>query len=161
MTKNERDDMGIPDSARPLLLLLQQFTVESNRFVDQLSGKHHLHRTDLNALAAIIAFVQRGEDATPGRLGESLNLSSPATTALLDRLHRAGHIHRERSEQDRRQVHLSITDLAAATGKEMFAPLSRHIGGVIEGYSDKDRALIERFVGDAIAATIAAKDEVE
>lgn len=159
MTKNERDDMGIPDSARPLLLLLQQFTVESNRFVDQLSGKHHLHRTDLNALAAIIAFVQRGEEATPGRLGESLNLSSPATTALLDRLARAGHIRRERSEQDRRQVHLSITDLAAATGKEMFAPLSRRIGGVISDYSDEERALIERFVGAAIDATIAARND--
>ncbi|WP_035769413.1 MarR family winged helix-turn-helix transcriptional regulator [Arthrobacter castelli] len=159
MTNNERDDAGIPDNARPLLLLLQQFTVESNRFVDQLSGKHHLHRTDLNALAAIIAFVQRGEDATPGRLGESLNLSSPATTALLDRLNRAGHINRERSEQDRRQVHLSITDLAARTGKEMFAPLSRHIGEVIVGYSEEERALIERFVGEAIGATIAARDD--
>jgi hypothetical protein len=54
---------------------------------------------------------------------------------------------------------LSITDLAAATGKEMFSPLSRHIGEVIAGYSDEDRALIERFMREAIGATIAARDD--
>ncbi|HET7414611.1 MAG TPA: MarR family transcriptional regulator [Arthrobacter sp.] len=159
MTNETQDEKGASDNARLLLRLLQQFTVESNRFVDQLSGKHHLHRTDLNALASIIASDQRGEEATPGQLGASLNLSSPATTALLDRLDRAGHIRRERSATDRRRVKLSITELAAATGREMFSPLSRHISKVVQGYSDNERAIIERFMSEAIEATIEARSD--
>lgn len=160
MSKDEQQSLeaGV-DPAVPLLILLQQFTMETDRFVDGLSSKHHLHRTDLNALGTVIAVLKRGEAATPKRLGHELNLSSPATTALIDRLNRAGHIERRRSETDRRQVNLEVTPLARKTGRDMFAPLSRHLGAVVDSYSDKEQALISRFMAEIIAATARARKD--
>ncbi len=37
-----------------LLTLLQQFTVETDRYVDAVSSTHRLHRTDLSALAFMV-----------------------------------------------------------------------------------------------------------
>lgn len=105
MSKDEQQSAGEgQDATASLLILLQQFTMETDRFINGLSAKHHLHRTDLSALGSVMTALRRGEAATPGKLGKELNLSSPATTALIDRLDRAGHITRKRSETDRRQV---------------------------------------------------------
>src|SRR3954469_26059210 len=96
-------DFGPP---HPLLRLLQEFTIEANRYVDAAGGRKDMHRTDLNALAVIMRHTANGGAVTPGLLRKELNLSSPATTALIDRLDSSGHVVRERDSSDRRQVHL-------------------------------------------------------
>ena len=65
---------------------------------------------------------------TPGVLRKELHLSSPATTALIDRLDNSGHVVRERQGPDRRQVQLRMTPKAYRDGGAMFMPLSRHMG---------------------------------
>ncbi|BAS11374.1 hypothetical protein AHiyo4_47960 [Arthrobacter sp. Hiyo4] len=46
---------GPPDSAPfALVRLLQDFTLEANRYVDTAGGRNDMHRTDLNALAVIM-----------------------------------------------------------------------------------------------------------
>lgn len=160
MSKDEQQSVGDGlDATASLLILLQQFTMETDRFINGLSTKHHLHRTDLSALGSVMASLRRGEAATPGKLGQELNLSSPATTALIDRLDRAGHITRRRSETDRRQVNLDVTPLARETGKALFGPLNQHLGAVAASYSDEEKELVTRFMSEIIAATIRAREE--
>ncbi len=53
-----------------------------------------MHPTDLNALLAVMRAERAGAPLTPGRLGQHLGLSSGATTAVIDRLERAGHVQR-------------------------------------------------------------------
>lgn len=144
-------------TAGRLLLLLRQFTVETERFVEDMSKRHGLHRTDLNALNVLSQASRSGQPITPGRLGEELRLSSPATTALIDRLDRAGHVHRERNPRDRRQVSLAMTDSAQSTGGAMFAPLAREIGAVIAGHTEDELAVVTRFLEEAVAATERAR----
>ncbi|WP_233494239.1 MarR family winged helix-turn-helix transcriptional regulator [Renibacterium salmoninarum] len=62
-----------------------------------------------------------------------MNLSSPATTALIDRLDRAGHVERRRSGTDRRQVQLASTEKAKQTGRALFGPLARHLSLAMQG----------------------------
>ena len=143
-----------------LMLLLQQFVVESERYVEAVSERDALHRTDLNALAAMVRAAAAGRTVTPGLLRTELNLSSPATTALVDRLDRSGHVNRTRSDTDRRKVYLELTDKARATGGAMFAPLARNIGQVLEGYPAEDRQRLAGFLADIITATSAACLEV-
>ena len=118
----------------PLVRLLQEFTLEANRYVDAAGGRNDMHRTDLNALAVIMRHTARGEIVTPGVLRKELNLSSPATTALIDRLHASGHVVRERQGTDRRQVQLRMTPKAYQDGGAMFLPArpphGRRDGGV-------------------------------
>ncbi|BBE24016.1 transcriptional regulator [Arthrobacter sp. MN05-02] len=142
-----------------LMALMQQFTVETDRYVDVASERDSLYRTDLHALSIMMGAARAGRTVTPGLLREELNLSSPATTALVDRLDSAGHVTRRRSEVDRRQVHLEMTEKARSTGAMLFAPLARHISAVLDQYSDEDLALLRDMMRKVTEATVAAKNE--
>jgi len=88
------------------------FTEFSHRFASWLG----LHSTDATALMEITAAEEKGTPLSPARLGERISLTSGATTALLNRLEKAGHIVRTRENADRRVVTLHssahVQDLA-------------------------------------------------
>jgi len=142
-----------------IMALLRALSVETERFVGRFASDHSLHRTDLNALAVILDANRRHEPVTAGQLGARLNLSSPATSALLDRLGRAGHVTRLRSARDRRKVELHITAAAAEVGQASLAPLARRVGAVVDALTPTERDLVTRFLTDAVAATVAARAE--
>ena len=143
-----------------LMALLQQFTVETDRYVDAVSARDSLYRTDLNALGVMMGAARAGATVTPGMLRSELHLSSPATTALVDRLNSAGHVKRTRSDVDRRQVHLEMTEKAVETGGKLFAPLAQHISGALKNFSPEEQQLLATMMRQITAATIAARDDV-
>ncbi|MHA7261700.1 MarR family winged helix-turn-helix transcriptional regulator [Arthrobacter sp. TMN-37] len=147
------------DNRAAILALLQQFTAETERYVDVVSAKDALHRTDLHALGILVGAARSGTTVTPGMLREELNLSSPATTALIDRLTTAGHVTRARSDVDRRQVHLEMTEKAQAAGNRLFAPLAQHISQALKEFSEDELALLSTMLQRITAATIAAKND--
>ena len=140
-----------------LLYALQRFTVETERFIDSLSRKHGMHRTDLNALNVLVEAERTGRSATPGTLGAELRLSSPATTALIDRLERAGHLRRRRSPSDRRRVELETSDTARATGSAIFGPLAQELQKVISTHSPADVQLLSQFARELAEAVARAR----
>ncbi|WP_284978163.1 MarR family transcriptional regulator [Arthrobacter sp. fls2-241-R2A-200] len=150
-----------PENAAPqeLVRLLQDFTLEANHYVDAAGGKNDMHRTDLNALAVIIRHSAAGHVVTPGVLRAELRLSSPATTALVDRLHASGHVVRERLGTDRRQVQLRMTPKAYRDGSAMFMPLAVRMGQAMAAYSPEELDLVTRFMTDMVEATLAARQE--
>lgn len=140
-----------------ILALLRQFTMETDRYVDAVSARDSLHRTDLNALGVMMGAAHAGATVTPGMLRAELQLSSPATTALIDRLDHAGHVRRTRSNVDRRQVHLEMTDKAVTTGSRLFAPLAEHIDAALDGFSEKERELLAGMMVKITEATVQAR----
>lgn len=152
------DAPGHPEGGGPppLVRILQEFTLEANRYVDAAGGRNDMHRTDLNALALIMRHAARGQIVTPGVLRKELNLSSPATTALIDRLHDAGHVVREREGTDRRQVQLRMTEKAYRDGGAMFQPLARHMGAAMAAYTPAELEIVTRFMTSMIDATVEA-----
>jgi DNA-binding MarR family transcriptional regulator len=152
---------GRPQAAAPqeLVRLLQDFTLEANHYVDAAGGRNDMHRTDLNALAVIMRHSAAGKVVTPGVLRSELRLSSPATTALVDRLHASGHVVRERLGTDRRQVQLHMTPKAYRDGSAMFMPLAIRMGQAMAAYSAEELDLVSRFMTDMVEATLAAREE--
>lgn len=142
-----------------LVRLLQEFTQASDRFVDTTSGDNAMHRSDLNALSVIMRHEQAGRPPTASMLGRELHLSPPATSALVNRLERSGHVVRHRSEDDRRVVRIAVTDHAVAEGRRMFGPLARALGQAIAGYSAAEIAVVSRFMADASRAVDRAVDD--
>ena len=143
----------------PLLRILQEFTLEANRYVDAAGERKDMHRTDMNALAVIMRHTARGSVVTPGLLRKELNLSSPATTALIDRLDSSGHVVRERHSTDRRQVQLKMTPKAFQEGGAIFAPLAQHMGSALAAFSEEELETVTRFMTAMIDATVAARTE--
>lgn len=152
---------GHPEASGPppLVRLLQEFTLEANRYVDSAGGRNDMHRTDLNALAVIMQYAARNQVVTPGVLRRELNLSSPATTALIDRLHGSGHVVRERQGTDRRQVQLRMTPKAYRDGGAMFFPLARRMGEAMARFTPEELEIATRFVTAMTEATISAAQE--
>ena len=127
--------------------------------MDTAGGRNDMHRTDLNALAVIMRHYCQGPVVTPGILRKELHLSSPATTALIDRLDSSGHVVRERQGPDRRQVQLRMTPKAFRDGSAMFMPLSRHMGDGHGRVLAEELELVTRFMTAMVDATIAARQE--
>ena len=89
-----------------LVEALRTYVDEAGRTGAAFAREQGMHRTDGAALLAVLRAERAGEPLTPGRLGAALELSSGATTAVLDRLERLGHLRRRRDPADRRRVTL-------------------------------------------------------
>jgi len=132
-----------------LVRLLREYAVEAERLGQVFAESYHMHPTDLNALLAVMQADQLGVPLTPGRLGQHLGLSSGATTAVVDRMERAGHVHRIRDERDRRRVTLHCGDAASAVGSAYFGPLGLRMDRMLSAYNPAEVSVIRRFLVEA------------
>ncbi|MFC5289504.1 MarR family winged helix-turn-helix transcriptional regulator [Actinokineospora guangxiensis] len=149
--------MREPGGDDELITLLRALTVESDRFAEMFGEVHGLHRTDLNALAVIMDAARAGRPMTPTALADALHLSYSATTSVVDRLERAGHVERGRSAVDRRKVELGMRERAREVGGAFFAPLRARYVDAWRDMSEEDRAVVARFLRVSIDATVAVR----
>lgn len=126
--------------------LLRAVTVELGLLSARFAQQNGMHATDVRALIALMDARRAGEETTAGRLGAALGLNSAGTTALLDRLERAGHVRRVRGEADRRKVVVEVTDGAVALGQAFFGPLIERALELLHGYDDQQRAAVREFL---------------
>jgi len=90
--------------------------------------------------------------ATPGQLMKATHLSSGAITGIVDRLERAGYARRAPNPDDRRSLLIypeRQDDLAQRIGPA-FESMRQAMDGVLRGYSDAERALIQRHLARTI-----------
>jgi DNA-binding MarR family transcriptional regulator len=153
-------DPGRSEGARRVVRALRRYTTESDLYVATASRESEMHRTDLNGLALVMDWGLQGESATPGRLSSAMHLSAPATSAMLDRLERQGHVTRSPHPEDRRSVVVEVTEHAIAVGSRMFGQLAAHLAPVLDSRTDEELELIATFLEDVGRATIAARREV-
>ena len=139
-----------PDVRAELARLLQRYVVEAVRLGRVFAEKHHMHPTDWAALLAVIQGDRAGRPLTPGELGQRLGISSGATTAVLDRLERAGHVRRVRDDRDRRRLTLHRAESATALLHTFSEPLDVAMDAIVVGYSGGELAVVQRFLDDAI-----------
>lgn len=140
---------------------LRRFNIEVDRFMEVFTRGRGLHRTDVNAVTHIWRATSAGHPLTPGELARLLSLSPAATTALLSRLERAGHIERIHDTADRRRVHLRMLPPAHQLALAFFTPLGRHTRNAIAEFSDEELAIAVRVIARVLAATTAAASEAE
>ena len=151
---------GRTDTARRVTRALRRYSTESDLYVAAAGRESEMHRTDLNGLALVMDWGLLGEHATPGRLSTAMHLSAPATSAMLERLERAGHVTRTPHPDDRRSVVVEVTPHALDVGGVMFGTLAAHLAPVLDGRPDDELAVIARFLEEVEAATIAARHEI-
>ena len=142
-----------------LIDLLRTFNLEADRFVEVFTRAHGLHRTDLNAVAYIWRAAEEHQAPHAGRARPRIRLSPAATTALLDRLTRAGHVERRHDTADRRRVHLVMQPSARALAQAFFTPLGRHMRAAFEEFDEDELAAATRVMIKVNEATAKAADE--
>ncbi|AEV83447.1 MarR family transcriptional regulator [Actinoplanes sp. SE50] len=143
-----------------LVDLLNSYSSEANHIGHAFAGRHRLHGPDLHALLAVMHAERAGEPLTPGRLGETMGLSSGATTAMIDRLERGGHLRRSRESSDRRVVHLRYAEAGMALAAAFFQPLAPRTDAVMARFDTEELQVVERFVRGMVEALLAYRDEL-
>lgn len=133
---------------------------ELEMYVAAAGREHHMGRTDLTGLSVVMDETAQDNPVTPGRLSAALQLSAPATSAMLDRLERLGHVHRTPHATDRRSVVVEVTDHALAVGGAMFGRLAQHYAPVLDDYDDDQLEVIAGFLSRAAAATRDAREDI-
>lgn len=129
---------------RDLMLILQDFATESARYADSFRRAHGLAHSDVQALAAVMAGDRTGIPLRAGDIARRLVISASAATAVIDRLVTRGHLTRRTDSRDRREVVLSATPSARATGKAMFAALERELSQEFATWPDHEVELFRR-----------------
>jgi DNA-binding MarR family transcriptional regulator len=144
---DEQDQRGLQ-----LVHRLRAISVELELSRAAFARAHGLHDTDVRALIHLLDADRAGLPATPGWLGPRLGLTSPSTTALIDRLESAGHVVRQRSPADRRKVEIRVSDRAVALGWEFFGPLLTGMVRAMRSFGPGELDTVDRFLREVAAA---------
>lgn len=107
-----------------------------------------LNETDMKALRFLVIAKNQSVVATPGLLSEHLNISTAATTKLLDRLAAAGHIERSPHPTDRRVLMISITDGTHEQVRETVGRSHARRFEVAARLTPDEREVVIRFLND-------------
>ncbi|MGP2437686.1 MarR family winged helix-turn-helix transcriptional regulator [Streptomyces sp. JW3] len=126
--------------------LLRAVVVELGSHSARFARDNGMHPTDVRALIALLDAARAGRETTAGQLGAALGLNSAGTTALVDRLERAGHVRRVRGARDRRKVTVEVDERAVALGTAHFGPLIGRTVELLRGYDERELAAIKSFL---------------
>ncbi|RVW08909.1 MarR family transcriptional regulator [Prescottella agglutinans] len=148
------------DDALTIVHRVRALTIELHLIGADFASRNRLHTTDLRALICLLDADRSGVPATPGLLADELALTSASTTALVDRLERAGHIRRVRDTADRRRVLLEVTPSAVELGWSFFGPLIGAATETIDDFTPDEQGTIERFLVQMTAAAAATRDQL-
>jgi DNA-binding MarR family transcriptional regulator len=90
--------------------------------------------------------LERRAALTAGELAAETGLTSGAITAVLDRLERVGYVRRLRDDSDRRRVRVEITDEARRLIWDVYGPIAREGGVVLEACTDEQLIFLRDFL---------------
>lgn len=135
-----------------LMLILQNFTIESSRYADTARKAYGLAHSDVNALTEVMQGQRRGAPLRAGDVARRLVISASAATAVIDRLANRGHLERQSDTGDRREVLLGATPSAAATGRAMFTPMVDELLREFESWDDAELDVLRRRIPELTAA---------
>jgi DNA-binding MarR family transcriptional regulator len=135
---------------------LQRFGLQRDRMRAALARRAGISATDLDALE----HLEADGPLTQRDLGQRLSLTSGAVTMLVDRLERAGWVHRRPHPADRRYVLIELSPLAAASAPEGLAAYHARIQALAAGVPAGQRAAVTAFLAAAADAAAAAVTEL-
>jgi DNA-binding MarR family transcriptional regulator len=125
-----------------------------------LGGEHHRRQIaralDLSTTEfAVLIHLHSDVHVTPREVGHRLGITTGSTTAVLDRLERAGYLARTPNPGDRRSLFLSLTSRGQQAVDWAFAKHAEVVGSVLADFSSDDLrrlvimlAAVERALDD-------------
>lgn len=132
--------VGIRDLLRDLTVCQQDF---ERRLADHLG-------VDAAGLSVMNHLGSAGS-ATPTEIAHLLDASTAATTLVLNRLEKAGHLTRSPHPTDRRKVVVTPNPATLRAAYEMLNPIIDGVDGITARLAPGERAAVETFLDDMIA----------
>ena len=145
--------MTAPDAYHPAAVTLQAVIAQSNAVERELARLLALHATDYRALSALHQMRSAGT-VTMGRLAAALNATPATTSAVVDRLERAGYAVRHRDAADRRHITIEATRLGWTRIMDIMRPLMADTDAYLKKLPPDEAQVVADFLA-ATAATLA------
>jgi len=142
LNKSSKDRQSVQASLVALIMRWQDAT----QAFDEAVGE----RLDLGpAERHCLSFLH--EMARPaGEIAAEVGLTRAAVTSLIDRLEGRGFVERRRSEADRRQVLVAMTDAARKATMRYYGPIEKEGRALLEGFTTAELAVVQRFAAAAL-----------
>ena len=133
------------DLKKRALMAVRDYGVNLTLFSNAMSEWAGLNVTDMECLRLLF---QKGI-ATPSELSKFTGLTSGATTAMLDRLEKAGLIERQPNPNDRRGTLIAPAQSSAEKAASWFESARKSQDELVSSYSESELEIIadafERF----------------
>jgi DNA-binding MarR family transcriptional regulator len=123
----------------------REYSIGTVLFHQAVGQRLGINVTDMKCLDIMIL---RGS-MTPTELAQHTGLSSGATTAMIDRLEKAGIIERRPHPSDRRATNLALTKAAMRKLPQLFQSLAHAMEALASGYSEAELAVLADFFAKA------------
>ena len=104
---------------------------------------------DLTAMQwePLLLLLHLGRADTVAALAREGNANCSATTRLLDRLEEKGLVTRQRSDVDRRVVHLGLTEKGLEVGDAIEPLVNAELNGHLRGFTETEVATLLELLG--------------
>lgn len=123
---------------RALVLALLDLGIEIDTEGQAAAALIGINQTDLICLNALF----RQGAMTAGQLAATIGLTTGATTTAIDRLERAGYVHRQPDPRDRRRVLVEASRDGAHQAFSLFDDLLERTAQLSASYSDEQLTLL-------------------
>lgn len=134
------------DPAENILRALRRIIRAVDLSSRRLASEHGLTGPQL----VCIREIQRSGPMSAGGLARAVALSPPTVTGILDRLERAGLVRRDRREDDKRQVTVSLTDEGADMVQRTPLPLHEQFLEQLNGLDPEELEAIEDVLDQVV-----------
>ncbi|GGF98365.1 hypothetical protein GCM10007304_10470 [Rhodococcoides trifolii] len=142
----------------PIATRLQAVASLSQRMSANMASHLGVNATDLAAMEHLIT----DGPLTASELASRLAVTTAASTHIVDRLEKVGHVSRERHPTDRRKLMVTPAEESVDAAFAHMAPILTGLESVISDLSDDDRAVVEDFLSRVVDVfTSATTTEME
>lgn len=142
--------------ARTVIEALAGWQVLVAQFNDLVARKLGVTPTETQCLYVLARFGP----STPSEIAKRVNLSSGATTRMLDRLLAAGYITRDPDPVDRRRVVIAPAGDGIERIGELYAPLNKDLAALLDEFDSGELRKLALFAWSAEEATAARINEL-
>jgi DNA-binding MarR family transcriptional regulator len=125
---------------------LRKVGAQSVLISDLVATRVGLNSTDLECLDLLYL----AGATTAGTLARHTGLTSGATTAVIDRLERAGFVRRRRDASDRRCVVVDVVPASAERIQPLYALLAARLGQLNKQYGDRELEIVVDYLSRSL-----------
>lgn len=117
-----------------------------------------MNETDLLALRYLLREQKAGRIVRSIDIARTLDISTASTTTLIDRLEKGGHVRRESHPTDRRAGIVVPTVSSDDEVRHTLGAMHRRMLALVDEMSDRERAIVTRFLAGMTSAVAEAAD---
>lgn len=142
-------DLTTPRSWRQTesLVLMRRVMELGDEVRRAIAGRSGLSVTEMQALEHLSR-----EPRGPAEIARLLDVSTAASTGIVDRLAAKGHVERRPHARDRRRTEVVMTPSAHAEVMQRMGPMFRAIAEIDDALSEEERAVVTKYLAGVVRA---------